>query len=173
MNAIFKLFFTFLKIGAFSFGGGNAVLPLMRKEVVINNAWISSSEFSKLIAISQVTPGPISVNGATYVGYRAAGILGSFIATLGVILPTFIIMIIFTKFFLRFKENRYVKDAFIFLRPVTVGLIAAAAVLLCNGTFIDYKSYIIFALVFFLLYKFKADPILITIVFSLAGLIIY
>lgn len=173
MNLYIKLFLAFLKIGAFSFGGGNAVLPLLRKEAVTNYHWIGAKEFTELIAISQATPGPIAVNGATYIGYRAAGVLGSLIATTGDILPTFIIMVIFTKFFLKFRDNRYMEDAFIVLKPATVGLVAAAAVLVSFGTFIDYKSVIIAVVAFIALYKYKADPILLTVIAGIAGLILY
>lgn len=173
MNIYIKLFLVFAKIGTFSFGGGNAILPLLRKEAVTNYHWISAREFTELIAISQATPGPIAVNGATYIGCRAGGALGSLVATLGVVLPTFIIMVIFTKFFLKFKDNKYVEDAFIVLKPATVGLVAAAAVLVSYGTFIDYKSILIAVVAFIALYKYKADPILLTIAAGIAGLILY
>lgn len=99
--------------------------------------------------------------------------MGSLIATTGDILPTFIIMVIFTKFFLKFGDNRYMEDAFIVLKPATVGLVAAAAVLVSYGTFIDYKSVIIAAVAFIALYKYKADPILLTVIAGIAGLVLY
>lgn len=173
MNILLKVFFVFLKIGAFSFGGGNAMLPLIRTEVVLNNHWVGAIEFTDLIAISQATPGPIAINVATYAGFQAAGFWGSIVATLGVTLPTFVIMLIFTKFFLKFRNNEYVKNAFSVLIPTTVGLVAAAAVLVSYGTFIDYKSIIIFVASFIALYKYEFDPILLTIIAGVLGFILY
>jgi chromate transporter len=173
MNILLKIFYVFFKIGAFSFGGGNAILPLIRTEVVINNNWLGAKEFADLVAISQATPGPIAINAATYVGFRVAGIWGSVMATLGVTLPTFVIMLIFTKFFLKFKDNEYVKDAFSGLIPATIGLVAAAAVLVSYDSFIDYKSIIIFVVAFIASYKYKFDPILLTIIAGVLGVIIY
>lgn len=173
MNILLKIFYIFFKIGTFSFGGGNAILPLIRTEVVVNNHWLGAKEFADLIAISQATPGPIAINGATYVGFRVAGFWGSIVATLGVTLPTFIIMLIFTKFFLRFKENQYVKNAFSVLIPATIGLVAAAAVLVSYDSFIDYKSVVIFGAAFIASYKYEFDPILLTIIAGVLGFILY
>jgi chromate transporter len=172
MNIYIKVLYVFLKIGLFSFGGGNAILPLIRQEAV-SNGWLTSREFTDLVAVSQATPGPIAINGATYVGYKAGGILGSILATIGVVLPTFIIMLIFTRFFLKFRDNKYVKYIFIGLIPATIGLMAAAPFLVSSGSFIDYKSIIIFAVVVFASFKYKADPVLLTIAAGIAGLILY
>lgn len=173
MNICLKLFSIFFKIGLFSFGGGYAMLPLIRQEVVINHQWLLAREFADLVAISQATPGPIAINGATYVGYKVGGILGSFSATLGVILPSFIIMVVITRFFVKFKHNEYVEDAFWGLRPATVGLIAAAAILVGNDSFIDFYSILIFTAVFIASYKYKIDPILLTIIAGVVGFLIY
>lgn len=168
-----KIFFVFFKIGLFSFGGGYAMLPLIQREVVTSNKWLSYKEFIDIIAISQITPGPIAVNSATYIGYKISGIFGSAAATIGVIAPSVIIMIIISKFFLKFKNNEYVSDAFLALRPATVGLIAAAAILVAYGAFIDYKSVLIFAAAFVLSFKFDMDPILLTVLAGVAGFILY
>lgn len=168
-----KLFYIFFKIGLFSFGGGNAMLPLMRQEVVLNHHWLSGKEFTDLVAISQATPGPIAINGATYIGYRVAGLWGSILCTFGVVFPTFVIMIILTKFFLVFKDNKYMKSAFSALIPATVGLVAAAAIVISPGSFIDYKSVIIFICVFAASYKYKRDPILLTVISGIIGIILY
>ncbi|MBL4935849.1 chromate transporter [Clostridium sp. YIM B02515] len=173
MNINLQVLFIFLKIGLFSFGGGNAILPLIRQEVVAGTGWLTPSEFTDLVAVSQATPGPIAINGASYVGYKVGGFTGSIIATLGVVLPTFIIMLTFTKFFLMFKDNKYVKYAFTGLIPATVGLIAAAPILVSSGSFIDYKSFIIFAIALFASYKYKADPILMTIAAGVLGILFY
>ncbi|MFA5523074.1 MAG: chromate transporter [Tissierellales bacterium] len=170
-----ELFITFFKIGLFSFGGGYAMLPLIQTEVVDINQWLSVSEFTDIVAISQVTPGPIAVNSATYIGYTVTNtVFGSFFATLGVVLPSVIIMLIICNFFFKFKNNKFVENAFVGLRPVVVGLVLSAMLLLINKeTFIDYKSIIFFALAFFATYKYKIHPILLTLVAGILGYIIY
>lgn len=173
MSILIDLFVIFFKIGLFSFGGGYAMLPLIMQEVVTNNHWLDAKEFADLVAISQATPGPIAINGATYIGYKMGGLPGSIASTLGVIMPSIIIMLVITKFFIKFKDNRYVEDAFSVLRPATVGLVAAAAVLVGAGSFIDYKSVLIFAGTFIASYKFEMDPILLTVIAGILGLIIY
>lgn len=140
------LFITFFKIGLFSFGGGYAILPLIKKEVVDIHGWITMSQFTDMVAVSQVTPGPISVNTATYVGYVVTGNgLGAVIATLGLATPSIIIMLVFSRFFLKFRNNRYIDNSFKGLRIVVVGLILAATVqLMDKSNFIDWKSFAIF-----------------------------
>lgn len=170
---LLKIFLTFFKIGLFSFGGGYAMLPLIQEEVVTINKWLTANEFIDIVAISQVTPGPIAINSATYVGYKASGILGSISATLGVSLPSIIIMLIISKFFFAFKNNDYMEKAFKGLRPCTVGLIAAAAILVAKSAFIDYKSILIFLGAFIASYKYKLDPILLTCVAAILGIILY
>ena len=144
MNIYLKILWVFTKIGLFSYGGGNAVLPLIRQEVVINNMWLKGTEFTDLVAISQVTPGPIAINAATYIGYRLGGFWGSILANLGIIFPTFIMMLFITKAHAKFKHNVYVQNIFSGILPVTVGLIASAAVMVSYGSFIDFKSILIF-----------------------------
>ena len=141
-----NLFFVFFKVGLFSFGGGYAILPLMQHEVVDVNKWISFKEFMDIVAVSQITPGPISINLATHVGYRIGGALGSTIATSSVVLPSIIIMIIIVVFLKKFSNLPVVKRTFKSLRVTIVGLILAAGIaLFVKENFIDYKSYIIFA----------------------------
>ncbi len=168
-----QLLLSFIKIGLFSFGGGYAMLPMIEKEVVDINHWISQKEFIDIVAISQSTPGPISINSATYIGYKTGGVLGSVMATFGVVLPSFVIMLIICKFFLKFKGNKYMEAALSGLRPVVIGLIAAAAISLIGESFIDYKSIIIFAVVFIATFKFKVDPIIMIVVSGIAGAILY
>ena len=170
-----RLFLTFFKIGLFSFGGGYAMLPLIQTEVVSVNHWLGISEFTDVVAISQITPGPIAINSATYIGYTVTNnIFGSFLATLGVSLPSIIIMLVICNFFFKFKNNKYVENAFTGLRPVVVGLVLAAMMLLINReTFIDYKSVIFFALAFVATYKFKVHPILLTLAAGILGYFLY
>ncbi|MDR3141475.1 MAG: chromate transporter [Tannerellaceae bacterium] len=178
-----QLFWTYIKIGLFGFGGGYAMLSLIQDEVVDKHGWISLQEFTDVVAISQMTPGPIGVNSATYIGYTAVhnagyaaglSICGSCIATFAVCLPSFILVLVISYYFNRFKQNRYVEAAFTGLRPASVGLIAAAALLLMNrGNFIDYKSFLIFGAAFILTWKFKLHPVLIIFLAGIGGLILY
>ena len=128
---LLKLFYTFFKIGLFGFGGGYAMISMIQGEVVTRYEWLSSSDFTDIIAISQMTPGPIGINSATYVGYtamvnagysHAAGILGSTVATFSVVLPSFILMIFISRFFLKYQRHPAVEAVFNGLRPGVVGL---------------------------------------------------
>ena len=123
MEILIKLFWAFLKIGTFSFGGGYAMLPFIQKEVVESNGWISMSEFTDIIGISQMTPGPVAINSATFVGYKIDGVLGSIFATLGVVTTSFILVTIIRKILNNFKESEVIKGALLGMRPI---LIAAA-----------------------------------------------
>ena len=169
-----QLFISFFKIGLFGFGGGYAILSLIQHEIEIHG-WMTQSEFTDVIAISQMTPGPIGINSATYVGYKASGsILGSIVATFAIILPSFIIMITLVRFFFYLRGNKYMEYAFLGLRPVVIGLIGAAAVvLMTDENFIDYISFIIFGAVFLLSLRGKIHPIYLIILAGIAGFIIY
>ena len=181
LEILLLLFFTFFKIGLFSFGGGYAILPLIQADVVDMHKWISKVQFTDIVAISQVTPGPISLNAATYVGYllgNKAGFWNGFptgiVATLGLILPSVIIMTIFSKFYLKFQDNKYMDNAFAGLKIVVVGLILAAAIMLIDkNNFIDWKSIVIFFVSMALVLKWKISPILLTVIAAIAGIIIY
>lgn len=177
MNTYIALFFTFFKIGLFAFGGGYAVISLIQHDIIdVHPEWgITTQEFTDIIAISQCTPGPIGINAATYVGYAAThSWIGSLIATFSMVLPTFIIMLVLCVGFSKLQGNKYMSYAFSSLRPATIGLIAAAALLLCNHeNFIDYKSFIIFAVAIVACFIKKIHPILIILASGLAGWIIY
>ncbi len=145
-----SLFITFFEIGIFGFGGGYGMLSLIQNEVVHNHAWMSSAEFTNIVAISQMTPGPIGINSATYCGFTAVknagmgspmAILGSVTATFALVLPSFILMVLIAKLFLKYMKTPLVESIFSGLRPAVVGLLAAAALLLMNeenfGTFVN------------------------------------
>ena len=178
----FLLFLTFFKIGAFTFGGGYAMLPLIEDEV-IKNGWMNLEELVDFIAISESTPGPFAINISTYVGSEVAGILGAICATIGVILPSFIIILIVARFYMKFKDNKIVKGAMGGLKPATIGLIAAAvvsigrSVFFSNGFYIsllkDYSflcSLFIFALILVLVIK-KVNPILLIMLSAILGIL--
>lgn len=125
-----SLFLAFFKIGLFTFGGGYAMIAIMEREFVEKKKWIGHEEFIDVIAIAESTPGPIAINSATYIGYKNAGVLGSLFATLGVVLPSFIVILIIAKLFAKFSNSKIVKRMFWGFKPVVAGLIVAAAVTL-------------------------------------------
>lgn len=178
-----QLFYTFFKIGLFGFGGGYAMLSLIQAEVVTRHSWLSAQEFTDIVAISQMTPGPIGINSATYVGYVATGsVWGSVIATFAVTLPSFILMLTISKFFLKYQKHPVVESIFSGLRPAIVGLLAAAALVLMNtenfgsptqDTYTFVASVILFIIAFVGTYRFKINPILMILACGLAGLILY
>jgi chromate transporter len=170
-----QLFSVYIKIGLFGFGGGYAMLSLIQEQVVHRYGWITSQEFTDIVAISQMTPGPIGINSATYIGYAATGsVWGSVIATFAVCLPSFILVLIISYYFARMKNNKYVTAAFLGLRPASIGLIAAAALMLMNHeNFVDYNSIVIFIVAFVLTYRFKFHPILTIALAGIAGVLLY
>ena len=184
----FKLFYTFFKIGLFGFGGGYAMISMIQGEVVTRYGWLSSSDFTDIIALSQMTPGPIGINSATYVGYvavvnagysHALGVLGSTIATISVVLPSFILMVVISRFFLKYQKHPAVEAVFCGLRPGVVGLLAAAALVLMNGenfgtdTAQIIISSMLFIVSFIASYRYKAKPILLLISYGIIGYLIY
>lgn len=137
-----SLFLTFLQIGLFGFGGGYGMLSLIQSETVVRHAWLTSAEFTNIVAISQMTPGPIGINSATYCGYTAVrnagygelmGVLGSATATLALVLPSFVIMVLVCRMFMKYIHSQPVHSVLSGLRPAVVGLIGAAALLLMNA----------------------------------------
>ena len=182
-----QLFLSFFKIGLFGFGGGLAILSLIQMEVEANG-WMGQQEFVDIVAVSQVTPGPIGINCATYVGYTTAGFLGSVLSTFAIVLPSLIIMLSICKAYFwlnrRFQHNLYFEQTLRMLRFTVIGLIASAALMLIKPTnFIDATSWIIFALVacftiFPQIYKNKvteilSHPILLIVLAGIAGYFIY
>ncbi|MGN0024732.1 MAG: chromate transporter [Candidatus Avelusimicrobium sp.] len=170
-----KLFFTFFKIGLFNFGGGYAMISFIQNEVVFKNVWLTSGEFTDIVAVSQVTPGPIGINLATYTGYTAAGnFWGSAVATFAVCLPSFLLMLLASRYFLKHQHARPVEAVFAGLRPAVVGLIAAAALVLCNAeNFADWKSLVLCAGAFMAVWKFKTGPITAILCAGILGLVLY
>ncbi|MDO4215384.1 MAG: chromate transporter [Bacteroidales bacterium] len=191
----FKLFLTFFKIGLFGFGGGYAMISLIHDEVVLKNHWISSAEFTDIVAISQMTPGPIGINSATYCGYTALmndtainqdgqlwlGILGSVAATVSLILPSLILMMLISAFFMRYRKHPVVEMVFSGLRPAVVGLLAAAALCLMtqeNFSAPDVNAWqfwistALFCATFIGTRKFKIHPILMICLCGIAGLLL-
>ena len=173
-----QLFLSYLKIGFFGFGGGYAMLSLIQNEIVVQNQWLTNAEFTDIVAISQMTPGPIAINSATYIGYSIAGFWGSVVATIAVCLPALTLMIFITKFFLMLQSNRYVKAAMSGMRIIIISMIGSAALLLMFPTsndgrsFIDHWSWIIFGVTIYASYK-KVNPILLIVLSAIVGIVIY
>ena len=194
MNGIviwMKLFWTFFKIGLFGFGGGYGMLSLIHNEVVEKQHWISNSEFTDIVAVSQMTPGPIGINSATYVGFKAienAGmtrtqaVFGSLLASFSVMLPSFILMLLISAFFMHYKDHKSVQTVLKWLRPVVVGMLAAAVLLLLNEENLGgfqrdnlqlYVSIGLFVLAFIATYVWKIGPIKVILLAGLFGGIFY
>ena len=192
-----QLLWMFFKIGLFSFGGGYVMIPMIQKELQING-WVDSREFADIVAISQMTPGPLAVNAATYIGVKTAGVAGSVFATLGVSLPSFIIILIVARFFASFKDNNYVEAVLKGIRPVTIGLMASAVLFfsemsiftaklplseirnflsiefieLFKGMGINFGALLIFIVILISVKRFKLNPILAVIISGVLGLLL-
>lgn len=175
MNILLRIFFTFLKIGMFSFGGGLAMLPFIKKEIVDNNQWIDFSTFKDIIGIAQMTPGPIAINSATFVGFKVRGFSGSIFATLGVVTFSFILVSIATHYIIKFKEAKVLKAAILGMRPAVIGLILSAFIFLAKDSYSikDPKSIFIGGIIGILLFKTKIHPILTIILAGVLGTIFY
>ena len=178
-----ELFITFFIIGMFTIGGGYAMLSLIQNEVVTVHGWIDYGTFTDIVAISQMTPGPIGINSATYIGYQVLAnsgaseltcILGSFTATFAVVLPSFIIVLALCKVYKKWRDHYLFKGVMSGLKPATLGLIGTAALSLATPeNFIDWKSFVICILAFIALYFKKIGPFAIIGLGALVGLIIY
>ena len=197
LSLILQLAWTFFLVGAFTFGGGYAMLSLIQTQVVVAHQWISESAFTDIVAISQMTPGPIGINAATYVGYSVLyeatglhwmGVIGSAAATLTLILPSFLIVLLIVRFYTKFKGNSLFEGTMGWLRPAVAGLIGAAAVILVvrvawagcvpsfsivRENFADWKSWCLLAAAFAASYWGKVNPILVILGGALLGLVLY
>lgn len=197
LNLFLQLAWTFFLVGAFTFGGGYAMLSLIQGQVVIAHQWISESTFTDIVAISQMTPGPIGINSATYVGYSVLyeatgvhllGVLGSAVATLSLILPSFLVVLTLVKVYTKFSHSTLFEGTMGWLRPAVVGLIGAAAVILVvrvawagcvpslsvvRENFIDWKSWALLGAAFAASYWGKVNPILVILGGAVLGLFLY
>ena len=183
-----QLFVTFFLIGLFTFGGGAAMLSLIQTQVVTKYAWLTEAQFTDIVAISQCTPGPIGINCATYTGYEVAGIAGSALATLALVLPSFIIFYGIIRLYNKYHSTSLFENVMSGLRPAVAGLIGAAALILMfrismNGflpqlsiikeNFADWTSWAILGVSFIAAFFFKVNPILLIIAGGIIGLLIY
>jgi chromate transporter len=173
MTALLKLFLTFLKIGAFSFGGGYAVLSLIQKEVIESSGWILPEDFIDIVAIAEMTPGPIAVNSSTFVGYKVGALAGSALATLGVVLVPITVTLLVSVYYNKFKHLKQVNWIIRGIRPAVLGLIAAACIKIGKVSIVDFKGIIIALLVFLGIYKFKINPIIAILISGVLGIVLY
>lgn len=191
MMLFLELFYTFLKIGLFSFGGGYGMLSVIQGEVVSRHGWLTAAEFTDIVAVSQMTPGPIGINSATYVGYTAVfnsgapewlAVIGSVVTSFAVMLPSIVLMLIVSRFFMKHSKSRNVEAVFKALRPAVVGLIASAALLLMTednfGSPTEtplqfWVSVALFVAAFAAMKFFKVSPILILILAGIFGGVFY
>lgn len=149
------------------------MLPLIEREIVKNHNWINYREFTDIIGISQMTPGPIAINSATFVGYKVGGILGSTAASIGVVTISFILVSIATHYIMKFKESKAIKAAFMGMRPALIALILSAFLSLAKTSYIDIKSVIIGILTLVMLLSKKIHPIMVIVVSGVLGVILY
>jgi len=178
-----ELFITFFVIGMFTIGGGYAMLSLIQNKVVTVHGWINDGTFTEIVAISQMTPGPIGINSATYIGYEVLAnsgaseflsILGSFTATFAVVLPSFLIVLSLCKVYDKWKDHYMFRGIMNGLKPATLGLIGTAALSLATPeNFIDWKSYLICLVAFIALYLKKVGPFAIIGIGAIVGLLVY
>ena len=183
------LFYLFAKISLFTFGGGYAMIPLYQNELVEVSKMLTPDEFADLVALAQMTPGPVGMNTATYIGYQQFGLTGAIFATFGTLAPSLVLMTIAVTFLTAFKESRFVKALLNGIRPVTIGLIAAGVVFFANislftapirnlwtgaaETFgLCWQGCVIFALVLFLQLKWKLNLFLILLIAVVLGIIL-
>ena len=192
-----QLAWTFFLIGAFTIGGGYAMLSLIQNQVVVEHPWISEATFTDIVAVSQMTPGPVGINSATYVGYdvlynatgsNLLGICGSLTATLALMIPSFIIMLLIVKFYLKFRSSKLYAGTMDWLKPCVVGLIGAAAIILVLKTtwtgytptvqvvtdnFPDWKSWVLLGGAFAASYWGKVNPIYVILAGAVLGILLY
>ena len=171
MKELFDLFWTFCKIGALTFGGGYAMLPLIQREIVENKKWSTEKEILDYYAVGQCTPGVIAVNTATFIGYKLRGIIGGIVATLGVIFPSIVIILIIAAFLQNFADLAIVQSAFAGIRVAVVALIITTVVKLIKSSIKDYLGVIIAIIAFVISVFIGLSPVYVVIAAALTGFI--
>lgn len=171
MNKNIELFKSIFKIGAFTFGGGYAMIPLIEKEVVDNQGWISKEEFMDILVVSQSLPGALAINASIFLGYKISGVAGAILALLGVILPSFLIILVIAAFFMKFRHNHYVNAAFMGITAAVPMLVLVGALSLSKGLKKETKTYISILIGVIALSVLKISPIVVIIASALYGII--
>ena len=169
MKIIFEIFLSIFKIGAFTFGGGYAMIPLIEQEVVNNKKWLNKDEFMDVLVVAQSLPGAIAINASIFLGYRIAGILGAISALIAVILPSFIIIILIAAFFMQFRNNYYVNAAFMGITAAVPMLVLGGAISLAKGIPKNLRSLITILISLIVLIFFHINPVVVIIVSGVYG----
>lgn len=170
---ILRLFVAFFVVGLVSFGGGYATIPVIQREVVSLHHWLSAREFVEVVAVSQMTPGPVALNMATFTGYRVAGVWGGVVATLGVVLPSMVLSGAVFLLVRRFQGNRFLQGFFSGVRPVVLVLLLAAAFYTARGAELDLRGWLLAGVALLLSWRFRPDPVLILLGAAALGLWLY
>ncbi|PZD97470.1 chromate transporter [Paenibacillus sambharensis] len=175
---LWDLFLTFLKIGFVSFGGGYAVIPLIQHDVSVNR-WLSPVEFQETISLAGMAPGPIATNSATLIGFKTAGYMGAILSTLGMILPSLLVVVLLTSIFIRLQHNKWLKSSFYGMRPIITGLIVYAAIhlgLLGTSEALSWKTTGTLAICagsLYIMLRYKFHPFTVILLSGAAGIIIF
>ncbi len=173
MSILWQLFYTFFFIGSLAFGGGYVMIPLIDRQIVVQLGWLTPTQFIDIVAIAEMTPGPIAVNSATFVGFQKAGVLGSVTATIGVVLPSFLIVLALALLVQRFSQSAWLKAALGGIRPVVVGLIASAVWSVGKETLVDWQSWLLAGVMFVLLIRTRIHPILLIAISGVLGVLFF
>lgn len=171
MNKLFKMFISFFKIGAFTFGGGYAMIPLIEEEVVNKNKWIEKDEFMDILVISQSFPGALAINCSTFIGYKLGGVLGGIMAILGVTLPSFLIIILIASVFMQFRDNYYVNLAFKGITAAVPMLVLIGVLSLSKGVKKNLENLIIGIVALIALAVFDIHPLIVITVSAIYGIV--
>jgi len=170
ITTLLKLTWVFLKIGTFSFGGGIVIIPMIENEVVNNYGWLTKTEFIDAVTLGQITPGPVIVSG-TFIGYKTCGILGAIVATVSVILPSFIMICLATEAIKKFRENKILANFFRGARVAVIGMIFDAGVSIGRSSLVDIKTILIAGISIICLFRYKINPIWILLGAGIVGLV--
>lgn len=179
---LLQLLLSFMQIGLLSIGGGYAALPIIQQQVVDLHSWLSNQQFADILTISQMTPGPIAINAATFTGTKVAGLYGAMICTLGVVIPSFVIVLLLSFLYYRYRQLNAMQAVLKGLRPAVVALIASAGISLIRTAFwaegsvalntINWESVILFVVALFILRKYKQGPVQVMLLCGVAAVIL-
>lgn len=169
MRELWSIFYSFLKIGTFTFGGGYAMVPLIEHEIVGNRKWIKSKEFMNLLTLAQSAPGPIALNASVFVGYKMRGYPGAIAGILGVVVPAFLIILLIAMFFAEIRYNKWIDAAFNGMRPAVVALIIAPVIELAKG--MKWWGYAVAGAVAVAVWYLSVSPVLLIVTGAVAGIL--
>ena len=170
ITTLFQLAWVFMKIGTFTFGGGIVIIPMIEKEVVANYGWLTKTEFIDAVTLGQITPGPVIISG-TFIGYKACGILGAIVATVSVILPSFIMICLATEAIKKFRENKILANFLRGARIAVIGMVFDAGISIGRSSLVDIKTILIATVSIICLFKYKVNPVWILLGAGIVGVV--